>query len=169
MWSVQLRDSKGQVSQTDFATGKVRIGRSGECDVRLSGWRVSDRHAELFVSNDQGFLRDLGSSVGTLVNGKQIKLHGPITLADRIQIGPYVLTAMWSSQAKASQPPSLDSSLPEANPRAPASTSAYMMQSSAVPAPMAFQPAQSGSQYAPRSPQSASAMAPSATSELTRY
>jgi pilus assembly protein CpaF len=166
MWSVQLQDSKGQISQTDFAAGKVRIGRNGECDVRLSGWRVSDRHAELFVSNDQGFLRDLGSSVGTLVNGKQIKLHGPLTPADRIQIGPYLLMAVWSSQAKASQPASLDNSVAEAKPQTPASTSAYMMQSRVAPAPMASAALQ---QSSPRSPQSAFGTPPAATPEPTRY
>src|SRR6201984_3179303 len=98
MWSVQLQPSKGHATQTSFAAGKVRIGRNADCDLKLSGWRVSDRHGGRVVSNEQGFLRDLGSSVGTLVNGKAVKLHGPLQPGDRIQIGPHQLTALWSHQ-----------------------------------------------------------------------
>jgi pilus assembly protein CpaF len=93
MWTVQLQGSKDTAPR--FGASKIRIGRDGDCDLKLSGWRVGGRHAELFVSNDQGFLRDLGSSSGTLVNGAPVTTHGPLSASDKIQIGPHTLTASW--------------------------------------------------------------------------
>jgi len=93
MWTIHLQAPNGQPDPS-FAAGKVKIGRNPECDLRLPGWRVGARHAELFVSNDQGFVRDLGS--GTLVNGRTVSTHGPLTASDRIQVGPHAFTATWA-------------------------------------------------------------------------
>jgi pilus assembly protein CpaF len=98
MWTIQMHGSNG-ASGPSFPTGKVKIGKDAECDLKLPGWRVSAKHAELFVSNDQGFLRDLGSSSGTLVNGKTVTTHGPLSATDRIQVGPHFFTASWSGEA----------------------------------------------------------------------
>jgi pilus assembly protein CpaF len=97
MWTIQLQ-SNGQQSNPQFAAGKVKIGKDADCDLRLSGWRVGNKHAELFVSNDQGFLRDLGSSAGTLVNGKSVTTHGPLKPSDKIQVGPHAFMASWTAQ-----------------------------------------------------------------------
>jgi pilus assembly protein CpaF len=99
MWTVHL-----QGSEPSFSTSKVRIGRDSDSDVKLSGWRVGGRHAELFVSNDQGFLRDLGASAGTQVNGKPVTTHGPLSANDKIQIGPHAFTAVWVSDQPKSEP-----------------------------------------------------------------
>src|SRR5215831_5411863 len=105
MWTVHLQGANGrQQPDPHFATGKVRIGRDAECDLKLSGWRVGNKHAELFVSNDQGFLRDLGS--GTLINGKAVSTHGPLTADDRIQVGPHSFTAVWTPDEPKPQAPS---------------------------------------------------------------
>jgi pilus assembly protein CpaF len=99
MWSIQLQGANGAAA--DFTAGRVKIGKDAECDLKLPGWRVGARHAELFVSNDQGFLRDLGSSSGTLVNGKAVTTHGPLSPTDKIQVGPHAFTAKWTAEAKA--------------------------------------------------------------------
>jgi pilus assembly protein CpaF len=103
MWTIQLQESNGERSESQFGAGKVKIGKDADCDLKLSGWRVSGKHAELFVSNDQGFLRDLGSSAGTLVNGKAVTTH-PVTSGDKIQVGPHSLTATWVSRAADARP-----------------------------------------------------------------
>jgi pilus assembly protein CpaF len=98
MWTLQIQDSNGTRTQT-FGVSKVKIGRDADCDVRLSGWRIGGKHAELFASNNQGFLRDLGSSSGTLVNGKAATTHGPLKPTDKIQIGGYSFTATWETES----------------------------------------------------------------------
>lgn len=103
MWTVHLQGSNGEQRDPSFTTGKVKIGKDADCDLRLPGWRVSGRHAELFVSNEQGFLRDLGG--GTLVNGKSITTHGPLTAHDTIQVGAHLFTARWTADAENSEAP----------------------------------------------------------------
>jgi pilus assembly protein CpaF len=114
MWTINLQSSN-QPGQS-FAAGKVRIGKDADCELRLPGWRIGSKHAELFVSNDQAFLRDLGTSAGTLVNGKAVKnTHGPLTPNDQIQIGSHAFTANWvAPRAKAEIP------VPVATPAVPA-------------------------------------------------
>jgi len=47
------------------------LGRSRECDVRIPDANVSRRHAELRHENDAWWIVDLGSTNGTLLNGKR--------------------------------------------------------------------------------------------------
>ena len=61
----------------------VVIGRMSTCDVVLADSNVSRRHAELTRDGSEWLLEDLGSTNGTLVNGKVAKrhsLHGGETL-----------------------------------------------------------------------------------------
>jgi pilus assembly protein CpaF len=113
MWTVQVQESNAQRPLPAFAAGKVKIGRDAECDVKFSGWRVSGKHAELFVSNDQGWLRDLGSSGGTLVNGKAVTTYGPLKPNDKIQVGPHAFTASWINEPKPNAP-TIDGKQPNA-------------------------------------------------------
>ena len=117
MWTIHLQGSGGQHPAPCFANGKVRIGKDADCDLKLPGWRVGNKHAELFVSNDQGFLRDLGSSAGTLVNGKPVTTHGPLKAGDKIQVGPHAFTVSWSgedSKAKTAAPATTNGTTPVA-------------------------------------------------------
>jgi pilus assembly protein CpaF len=98
MWSVHLQNNDGPGQDLSFGQGKVRIGRDADNDVKLTGWRISRKHAELFVSNDQAFVRDLDSSAGTLVNGKRISTHGPLGADEIVQIGSYSLKARWAAK-----------------------------------------------------------------------
>lgn len=54
------------------SAGTVLLGRSSECDIRLSNPSVSRRHAELSTSGSGFMLTDLQSSGGTFVNGQRI-------------------------------------------------------------------------------------------------
>jgi pilus assembly protein CpaF len=105
MWTIQLQEANGKPVPS-FTAGKVKIGRDADCDLKLSGWRVGNKHAELFVSNDQGFLRDLGAtSAGTLVNGKAVTTHGPLKPTDKIQVGPHAFMATWTPEQAESPSP----------------------------------------------------------------
>ena len=108
MWNISVQESNNKAAEQQFTGARVRIGRDPDCDLKLPGWRIGGKHAELFVSNDQGFLRDLGSSAGTLVNGKAIKTHGPLSPTDRIQIGAHAFSASWAAQAKREERPAVE-------------------------------------------------------------
>jgi two-component system, cell cycle response regulator len=70
------------------------LGRSPECSFQISDISVSREHASISL-DELGSIRisDLGSTNGTLVNGKPIHAHRPVELADgdRIQVGTTVV------------------------------------------------------------------------------
>lgn len=51
---------------------QITIGRGSTCDIVLADPSSSGVHAEITISNQGYLLRDLGSSYGTFVNGKQV-------------------------------------------------------------------------------------------------
>ena len=64
----------------------VVIGRLASNDVVLSDSNVSRRHAELRKDEDQWMLVDLGSTNGTVVNGKLAREH-PLSDGDKLTFG----------------------------------------------------------------------------------
>ncbi len=68
------------------------IGRSIDADLSIEGDpRMSRRHARLSYQAGQYLLEDLGSSYGTLLNGRPINGPTRIQPGDRIQLGGTVL------------------------------------------------------------------------------
>jgi pilus assembly protein CpaF len=101
MFTIYLKSK--ELSQTHQVTGtRCLIGSAQNADVTLAGWKVQKEHAELFVSNEQPFVRDLGSMFGTLVNGKKTATYGPLQPDDIILIGGFEINALWGR--KPSQP-----------------------------------------------------------------
>jgi len=62
------------------------IGRSRECDLRVTDGNASRRHAEIVREGDTFVLVDLGSTNGTELNGRRISRE-ELTDSDRITIG----------------------------------------------------------------------------------
>ncbi len=65
---------------------RVVIGRSRECDVRVSDGNASRRHAELVQEGATYWLVDLDSTNGTELNGRAVT-RGKLSDGDRITIG----------------------------------------------------------------------------------
>lgn len=66
------------------------IGRSTECDLKISSSEVSRIHCRITVKDDAVFIEDLGSANGTFVNDKMLTPR-QVTLLDpgtKITIGP---------------------------------------------------------------------------------
>ncbi len=75
------------------------VGREGAADLPLSGWRVSKRHAELFVAKNRIYVRDLNSTFGTMVNDKRVDTYGPLKVDDKVRIGAHVFSVQWQTAA----------------------------------------------------------------------
>jgi two-component system, cell cycle response regulator len=70
------------------------LGRSADSSFQISDITVSRQHAFLSVDEDGTvYLRDDGSTNGTLVNGKRVTAYRPVSLddGDRIQLGTKVV------------------------------------------------------------------------------
>jgi pSer/pThr/pTyr-binding forkhead associated (FHA) protein len=65
---------------------KVVIGRSRDCDLRISDLNASRRHAELQKDGDGYWIVDLGSMNGTQVNGRPVDRQR-LEDGDRITLG----------------------------------------------------------------------------------
>jgi hypothetical protein len=63
------------------------IGRSRECEIVLSDSNVSRRHAEIAPSGQGWLIRDLGSTNGLRVNGRQVDGPHPLESGDQVEVG----------------------------------------------------------------------------------
>ena len=79
---------------------RVTIGRRADNDVCLPYPAVSGEHAQVLTILADSFLEDLGSTNGTLVNGRAIAKH-VLNDHDQIDIGRQRLTYLSNDDAKA--------------------------------------------------------------------
>ena len=86
---VSPEPEKGQA----FALGdEISIGRAVGCAVALpTDTFVSQVHARVFRRGDEYWVEDLGSTNGTLVNGRKLSGPAPLRKGDRLQVGRTVL------------------------------------------------------------------------------
>lgn len=71
----------------DLDAGPVEIGRQQGLGVTIESGEVSRRHARVYADEAGVHVRDLGSSNGTLVNGRKISAPTRLFPGDMIQIG----------------------------------------------------------------------------------
>lgn len=93
-YQVLIRYPDGQQLDFQFDKDVVVIGRVEGCDIRLAHAFVSSRHLRLQRQAGSYFVQDLGSTNGTLVNGKALEPRVPQSLgpSDRIQLGSLDIT-----------------------------------------------------------------------------
>ncbi|MCP4872866.1 MAG: FHA domain-containing protein [Proteobacteria bacterium] len=74
-----------------FHQDAISIGRDPAVDLKLDGDAVSGRHCaiEIFPAGE-AFIRDLGSTNGTWVNGGQVS-WARLRIGDRIRVGNHTL------------------------------------------------------------------------------
>ena len=70
----------------EVSGSRALLGRSKECDIRLSDPNVSRRHAEVRQEGSTYWIVDLDSTNGVLVNGRREK-RAKLTDGDRITLG----------------------------------------------------------------------------------
>src|SRR4051812_3751665 len=72
----------------------VLVGRDSRCDVRIASPRVSRFHCSLSRHRDEIIVRDLGSTNGTLINGRR-------TTTGRLRSGDQLVIADFRYRLKA--------------------------------------------------------------------
>jgi pSer/pThr/pTyr-binding forkhead associated (FHA) protein len=71
---------------------EITIGRGPGCEVPLTSDNfVSTVHARVFRRGDEYWVEDLGSTNGTMVNGRRVARATPLQRGDRLQVGRSVL------------------------------------------------------------------------------
>jgi pilus assembly protein CpaF len=64
------------------------MGRAPDCGIQVSHWRVARQHLRISRAEDGFHVDDLGSILGTRVNGNRISRYGPLKKADEVVVGP---------------------------------------------------------------------------------
>lgn len=96
---------EGRDGLQQLASTRCIVGKDSECDLVLSGWKVSRRHAELFVSNERVYVRDLDSSFGTWLGEQRVGDTMPVPTGATLRIGGHNIRAHWARQgAEATAP-----------------------------------------------------------------
>ncbi len=72
--------------------GSIVIGRGEQADVALNDNQISRLHCRIMHSGGKIFVEDLGSTNGTFLDGRAVKLDS-MTIHSRLQIGRFVLKA----------------------------------------------------------------------------
>ncbi|MDF2445125.1 MAG: hypothetical protein K0S46_361 [Moraxellaceae bacterium] len=96
----QVKALTGTISGKMFLVdGTKIIGRDPGCDIIISGPHVSRRHAELSIRGGKLWVKDLGSSNGTFVNGKRTE---EITLknGDEVKFDAMTFKAVGPAEAE---------------------------------------------------------------------
>lgn len=75
--------------------GENLIGRSADCWVRVEAPRVSRRHAVIEWDGQRGRIMDLGSTNGTVVNGRRLEpnRYYPFNAGDKVDFGAGIFAA----------------------------------------------------------------------------
>ena len=74
-----------------IAPAGATIGRSRQCDIVLNDPNVSREHAEVRQRGERWFVRDLGSTNGTALNGRRVSGSEAVNSGDEIEIGTSVI------------------------------------------------------------------------------
>ncbi|MBT4160653.1 MAG: FHA domain-containing protein [Gammaproteobacteria bacterium] len=113
---IVFREDK-QVQQILMEQDKLSIGRRAECDIPIKDPAVSGNHAEIEYVGNGYILRDLGSTNGVHVRGRQIQEYA-LKNEDLVTIGEHQLRVLIPDNAtpptKASPKENVDESVRDA-------------------------------------------------------
>lgn len=74
-----------------LVAGEATVGRAPGCAIVLSGDYVSAHHARLFERDGRVWVEDLGSTNGTMLNGRRVRRPVAMRAGDRLKIGDIIL------------------------------------------------------------------------------
>ena len=80
--------------------GKVVIGRSPECDIKIDNPAISRKHSVIEFKGEDYILSDLGSSNGTFINGERLSDPTPLKPGDVIGLAKFELQFQDASRAE---------------------------------------------------------------------
>jgi hypothetical protein len=91
-WRMAVVKPESERGQAWAINGDATIGRGGGCTVPLSfDTFVSQVHARAHMRDGNLWVEDMGSTNGTIVNGKKIEQPTRLKRGDKVQVGETVL------------------------------------------------------------------------------
>ncbi len=94
----------GEPREVEIEGPALKLGRSPDCDITVTGTGVSREHAELRLDRDGWSVRDLNSSNGTYVNDERVE-SARLEDGDVVRLGPVsTLTLVLDEAPRAVEP-----------------------------------------------------------------
>lgn len=90
----RIESLNGQISQV-VSRSILLVGRHPECDLHLNHPCVSRRHCCIILSDNDLYIRDLGSRHGVWVNGERVA-ERQLTHGDQIAVAPFYFRVLMS-------------------------------------------------------------------------
>jgi len=90
---LDIKDKRGQVGSFGMDEKRCVVGRGSECDIVLHDNQVSRRHAEITYRDGSYWIKDLGSTNQTFVNGNAVT-EAQLSIGDTIRVGDHVLALL---------------------------------------------------------------------------
>ena len=103
--SLKVIGGKNDGKLIQFKSRKFLVGREQDCHLRPNSDLVSRHHCVFTLDDYTLRLRDLGSTNGTLVNGRRIRGETVLTPGDVVRIGKLNLEIVIGDPAKAESAP----------------------------------------------------------------
>ncbi|MCA9062679.1 MAG: EAL domain-containing protein [Planctomycetaceae bacterium] len=92
-WVLRQQSAYGVVEQQAAIDLPVfSVGRHVDCHLSINDPTVSSRHAELVLIDDDLFIRDVGSTNGTMLNGRAVDAMHPVRHRDILHFGSVMCT-----------------------------------------------------------------------------
>ncbi|MBN2693220.1 Flp pilus assembly complex ATPase component TadA [bacterium] len=114
MIKLVIKDKLGDKDMKEFSKDEVTIGRTADNDLFLERKNISKLHAKIIAKNGKLFIKDMGSTNGTLVNEAKIDGVKAITPADIISVGDFLIKVKYVAEESESSVASDTSSEDEA-------------------------------------------------------
>ena len=77
--------------QLDADRNTWLIGRESSCDIVLNSSQISRRHAKIICENNQFYIEDCGSALGTFIGNVKISTRENLSGGEIVRIGAYNL------------------------------------------------------------------------------
>jgi pSer/pThr/pTyr-binding forkhead associated (FHA) protein len=106
MMKVKLLINRGSNKGKSIAISRspFLIGRDPDCHLRPHSATISRRHCAIIAEGDQLFIRDFGSTNGTLVNDQRVLGQVELHHADRLQVDRLSFEVQIEKTPSASKP-----------------------------------------------------------------
>lgn len=85
MWALRILNGPQAGQVFPLPNGKIRVGRSASCQIRIESPGISKEHLEINILPEKMMVQDLRSANGTFLNGMRIQ-HGLLKLGDKLLI-----------------------------------------------------------------------------------
>ena len=99
MFKLVLIAGKMRGKEFELNEGENVIGRDSECEIHIPIPGISKKHFSFTVTGDHAYVKDLGSSNGTFLNGKMVK-NATVKNGDKIALPDAVIQIVWVIEKK---------------------------------------------------------------------